>query len=129
MSVVTEAIEFCERSGDAVALPELLRIKANILLARGAANHPQAEAVLQAAIALSREQGSAAWTLRSGIDLAELWLRQGRRPEARELLDTLRAPLTASSGTPDERRLSAAEAALEDAHRAGGSRPTEIPAA
>jgi hypothetical protein len=46
----------------------------------------EVEALLMQSLALSQSQGSRAWGLRAVMDLAELWLRQGKTRGAREII-------------------------------------------
>lgn len=90
LTLVDGTIDHCRRSGDAFALPELLRIKAGILKVVQADDVQAMLAVLEQSIALSREQGAWAWELRSSMDLARFWLEQGQPDQARTLLGACR---------------------------------------
>jgi predicted ATPase/DNA-binding winged helix-turn-helix (wHTH) protein len=86
IGTINIAIECCEKNGDAFALPELFRIKASILNSMVGADLYEVEALLMQSLALSQSQGSRAWGLRAVMDLAELWLRQGKTRGAREII-------------------------------------------
>jgi predicted ATPase len=83
-------------------LPELLRIRAELLLA-GA--HPNgigaAEDMLQEALALARDQGTRSWELRVGTSIARLWRDQGRSSDARNLLLPIYKSFTEGFETAD----------------------------
>jgi predicted ATPase len=64
--------------------PELLRFRGELLLHQG--NSADAETSFQAAIALAEKQGAKWWKLRAATSLARVWLDQGRRDDARDLL-------------------------------------------
>jgi predicted ATPase/DNA-binding winged helix-turn-helix (wHTH) protein len=72
LRTIDEAIGHVERSGGAIDEPELMRIKAKILLAFPAADADQAASLLTSALAQSRKQSSPAWELRLAMDLARL---------------------------------------------------------
>jgi len=86
MSMVNLAIEFCQQNGDRFALPELFRINANILNLMVGSDPTEVEALLQQSFALSRCQGARSWELRTSMDLAELWLQQGKANDAHNLI-------------------------------------------
>jgi predicted ATPase/DNA-binding winged helix-turn-helix (wHTH) protein len=64
--------------------PELLRIQASILVAKGRPD--EAESLLVESMALAREIGALSWRLRAANDLAKLWCVAARADDARELL-------------------------------------------
>jgi predicted ATPase len=70
LRMIDAAIGQAELSGGAIDQPELMRIKATILLASSAANTDQAASLLKAALEQSRNQSSLGWELRAAIDLA-----------------------------------------------------------
>lgn len=84
-----DVIEACEQlsidSGSALHLPEVFRVKAEILLAAGAGIEP-AESLLHRAIGVARDVSSRAWELRSATRLARLWSRSRRYEEAEATL-------------------------------------------
>jgi predicted ATPase/DNA-binding winged helix-turn-helix (wHTH) protein len=102
--LVDGTIAHCRRSGDAFALPELLRIKARALKVLGA-DDAVADAALEASLALSREQGARAWTLRATMDQARWLLERGERPRAREMLAPWMEDAGEGAGTLDRREL------------------------
>ncbi|WP_258166714.1 winged helix-turn-helix domain-containing protein [Pseudomonas poae] len=101
LAQVDATIAHCRHSGDAFALPELLRIKASIQTSDAA------EALLEESLALSQQQGSRSWALRSSMDLAALWQAQGRGGEARQLLSQCREQWSEGFDTQDLRQLMA----------------------
>lgn len=80
-------------------LPEILRVQAAIVLARG--RNGEAEALLGEAMALAQACGTLAWRLRAACDLAGLWDQAGRREEARQLLQAVLDAFTEGFGTRD----------------------------
>jgi len=83
---VHETIRAVEVAGDLCYLPELLRVKAELLLSPTRLSIEHAELCLAQSLELSRRQGARAWELRTSIDLAKRSAAQGRPEQARELL-------------------------------------------
>lgn len=102
---VESTISHCRHSGDAYALPELLRIKANILKILAPATPGVVHDLLDESITLSRQQGARSWELRTSMDLARLWLEQGKPADARELLTACRERMTEGYDSLDLRQL------------------------
>lgn len=86
MSRVDRAIELVEKNGDFCYMPELLRIRANLLLSMPSSLADDAEECLMRSLGHSRNIGARAWELRTATDLAKLWTDAGRSRDARELL-------------------------------------------
>jgi tetratricopeptide (TPR) repeat protein len=81
---VDDAIKMVQANGDASYMPELLRVKGNVLLNVGL--QADGETSLLQALELSKRQAAVAWELRASRDLAQLWSADGQRARARELL-------------------------------------------
>jgi predicted ATPase len=64
---------------------ELYRLKARGLLMRGASD-AEAESLLDQALQTARSQQASSLELRAATDLARLWINQGKRAEARDVL-------------------------------------------
>ncbi|WP_445682537.1 ATP-binding protein [Radicibacter daui] len=88
-------------SGELIYLPELLRLKAGILLNFGAHNQKQAEALLREAITASRQQGTPAWEIRAVADLAALLTSQGRSGESAGVVAEMYSRPGQDGETPD----------------------------
>jgi predicted ATPase len=81
------------------SLPEVLRVNAELLLWH---NTPDAaEATLQRALDLARQQSALSWELRATTSLARLWHRTGRRTEGRALLAAIYDRFTEGFETAD----------------------------
>ncbi|MBZ9781488.1 helix-turn-helix transcriptional regulator [Pseudomonas sp. REP124] len=104
---VERTIGHCRDSGDAYALPELLRIRAGILDTLEPANPAATQDRLMEAINLSRQQGARSWELRASMDLALLWLEQGQAAKAKELLAACREQISEGYDTLDMRQFQA----------------------
>ncbi|MBB5191719.1 putative ATPase [Silvimonas terrae] len=85
LELVEHTIAAVQANGDLYYLPELLRIKAWVLLRAADDNVAQAQACLVESLALSQHQGALSWALRAATDLARMWAPT-RREEARDLL-------------------------------------------
>jgi hypothetical protein len=85
-TLVNETIRRTEAKGDTSYIPELLRLKGNILLAVPEPRIEDAEACFTQSLELSRAQGSRARELRTATDLAAVWAGQSRSDDARALL-------------------------------------------
>ncbi len=105
--LVDGTISHCRTSGDAFALPELLRIKSGLIKVMDGDDVHAASVMLEEARTLSREQGAWAWELRASMDLAKLWLEQGNRLQALELLRVCRERVSEGFDTLDVCRLEA----------------------
>lgn len=99
-----DVIESCEQlaidSGSALHLPEIFRVKADILLASepGSANP---EALLDRAIAVARDVSARGWELRSATRLARLRSRSKRYDEAEATLRPVYKAFDEGQGTVD----------------------------
>ena len=102
LSVLATALEFADRTGEGLHLPEIRRLKGELLLrqdrlgsADGAAN-----CFLQALDA-ARGQQAKSLELRAASSLARLWRDQGKTAEARDLLAPIYGWFTEGFDTPD----------------------------
>jgi hypothetical protein len=86
ITLIDETIECVERNGDFCYMPELLRVKAKLLLCLPEPSPDLAEACVTAALAWSRRQGALAWELRASIDQAQRLAALGTEAKAKALL-------------------------------------------
>jgi predicted ATPase len=84
-SYYESAIEAAATTGERWYEPELLRLKAEALVALSETRAIEAEQCLNSAIAIARRQEARLWELRAAAALAGLWAKQGRRSEARDV--------------------------------------------
>ena len=82
---VNEAKLIAEQTADYVWYAEIHRVAGKVLLAKGA-NTVETEAQFHRAIELARQQNAKSLELRGAIDLARLWIGQGRGADARAML-------------------------------------------
>lgn len=87
--LVDATIARCEASRERFTIPELLRVKAEILRREGELD--ASEKTLIQALRVAREQSAKAWELRAAVDLADLQASAGRRDDARTILETASA--------------------------------------
>jgi predicted ATPase len=83
---VDEAKAIMWASGETWCEAELHRVSGEIALMGGNPDVEKAEAYLQYAVSVARQQQAKSWELRAATSLARLWRDQGKRDEARELL-------------------------------------------
>jgi predicted ATPase len=96
---IDEAIEMATRGNDNWSFPELLRIQAFVLAAKG--QPAEQEATLLNSLARAQALGASSWRLRTAIDLARLWLTQARRVEATRMLRSVFDTFTDGFDTRD----------------------------
>jgi predicted ATPase/DNA-binding winged helix-turn-helix (wHTH) protein len=87
LETVDEALARCEVREEAWYIPELLRIRGELILLQG----PQdafgaAEQHFRRALDWAHGQGALSWELRAATNLARLWRNRGATAEARNLL-------------------------------------------
>ena len=73
-------------TGERWAIAEILRVKANLLLASGRGKAEEVEEALIESLEIALQQQAKSWELRSATSLARLWRDQGKPQQARELL-------------------------------------------
>jgi hypothetical protein len=98
----TRAWRSAQTTGIVDALPELHRLRGELLRMQGA-DARQVEACYLQALDVAREQGTRSLELRAATSLARLWRSEGRRAAARELLGNLYSHFTEGFDTGDLR--------------------------
>src|SRR6185437_11464508 len=104
-----EALEILERglsivrdNSERIFASELLRLKAQALRqASIPGTQDQPESLLESALATAREQRAKSLELRAARDLAEIWMAQGKRAEARGVLAPICAWFKEGEATRD----------------------------
>jgi predicted ATPase/DNA-binding winged helix-turn-helix (wHTH) protein len=107
--LIDQSIQQAEVSGEMFYMPELLRVKARLLLSLPEPEVQEAETLLDESLDLSRQQGARSWELRAAQDLAKLLADQGQSEKARTLLQSVYAGFSEGFETAD---LKAAERLL-----------------
>jgi predicted ATPase len=112
VALIESSIELCERREERWSIPELIRIKGQLLLLDNAASvGGTAQDQFQHAIDWARRQGALSWELRGATSLARLWRNQGRSEAAYKLLAPVYDRFTEGVETAD---LKAARALIDD---------------
>jgi class 3 adenylate cyclase/predicted ATPase len=93
---------------------EVCRLRGVVLLRQPGTSQAEAEACFRQALDVARRQEAKALELRAGVSLSRLWLQQGKRVEARELLAPVYDWFTEGFDTAD---LQEAKALLEELSR------------
>ena len=116
LRVSGEAIEFSSRLGEKWYEAEIYRLKGEMILQSGgehpaAAAQREAEACFEKALEIAKKQSARSLELRTSTSLSRLWLQQGKRTEARQLLSGIYHWFTEGFDTKD---LQEAKALLEE---------------
>jgi predicted ATPase len=108
---INEALDISARTEVRVSVPELLRVKGELLLSEGGSSAAAAaEHRFRQALQLARQQNSLSWELRAATSLARLWRDQQQVAEGRKLLRSVYERFSEGFGTAD---LRAAKSLLE----------------
>jgi predicted ATPase len=83
---IAEAVTAIEKSKEAWCEPEVNRVAGEIALLSPEREVAKARASFERALAVARAQQAKSWELRAAMSMARLWLDQGKRDEARDLL-------------------------------------------
>ena len=112
LAAIDRALERTEDTGGRWHVPELLRIKGELILLDGASHAiPAAEQLFVQSLDLARQQGALSWELRTATSLARLHQTQSRREIARNVLTPIFNRFTEGFQTDD---LLAAKALLDE---------------
>jgi class 3 adenylate cyclase/predicted ATPase len=95
------ALAAAEEIEDQWCVPRMHILRAELLQHLGCGEADKAAEALQLAIAVARAHGARGWELRASTSLARLWLDQGKRTEARDLLAPVYGWFTEGFDTPD----------------------------
>jgi predicted ATPase len=112
LSLLDEALGLAHKHGERCYEAELYRLKGELLLARAAEPHAEAEACFQQALDVARRQQAKSLELRAATSLSRLWQRQGKRHEAHQLLGDIYGWFTEGFDTADLQGTRALLAAL-----------------
>ncbi len=101
---IDEALDRSDRNTEHWCLPELLRIKGEILrLDLTKSKDAAAEGYFLQALEWSRRQGALSWELRAALSLAGLWHLNGKTAQAAKLLSAVYDRFTEGFETADLR--------------------------
>jgi predicted ATPase/DNA-binding winged helix-turn-helix (wHTH) protein len=101
--LIEGVVEDALRGSGTFELPELLRVRGEVLLASSRENWPAAEASLISSLTSARQQSALGWELRSALILSRWWKDRGRTKEARTLLTDVYGRFTEGFDTADLR--------------------------
>lgn len=110
LTVLDEALDVVESTGERVYEAELYRLKGDLLLMR-ADTEKDVKLNYQQAIDIARHRGFRSLELRATVNLCHLWQSQGRHEEARQMLGEIYNWFTEGFDTAD---LKKAKALLEE---------------
>jgi len=96
-----EAIAWAEGHDRPDDLPELQRVKGDILMSMGPLNASEVEACFAKSLDLARGQSALSLELRAGTRLARIWSGNGRMHEAVSLLASIHGRFSEGFQTPD----------------------------
>ena len=101
MAMIDDALQRSENKDERWLMPEMLRIKGELLLQAGEPNAAAAENHFQQALEWARRQEVLSWELRCAISLARLWYDQGQIDQASQFLAPIYRRFTEGFGTID----------------------------
>jgi predicted ATPase len=88
-TTICEAVEEEEASGPSCHMPELLRVKGEVLLSMAQTDRDEAEQCLLDSLRLACDHRALSFELRTGMSLARLWTASGRSDRALKLLTSI----------------------------------------
>jgi hypothetical protein len=99
--VIDGLVADANRGSGTFELPDMLRTRAQVLLAISPDNAHLAEKTLKRSLDCARQQSAPGWELRSALALARLWLDRGRTQEASTLLSGIHERFSEGFETAD----------------------------
>ncbi|WP_199228482.1 winged helix-turn-helix domain-containing protein [Caulobacter sp. D4A] len=104
LACIDEAIAVSESRGQVVGIPEMLRIKGNVIRFQDPAGRDKAADCYLRSIELARRDAALSWELRSAISLVKLWREKGGNDEAEDMLASAYDRFQEGFSTGDLRR-------------------------
>jgi predicted ATPase len=102
IACVDRALKKCEASGEGWCVPELFRLRGELLLLEDAADlENKAEGAFRRSLQMAREQGALAWELRSTVSCAKFYVKNGQSLGAKAILEGVAGRLEPQSGIQD----------------------------
>jgi tetratricopeptide (TPR) repeat protein len=111
-SLLAEALDDAASTGDDHFVAELQRLKGVCLLEISPSNAAQAESCFDESLTISRRQQAKSLELRAAMSMARLWQQQGKRAEARHMLEETYHGFDEGFDTPDLQEASKLMASL-----------------
>lgn len=87
LALIVRLLDESTTPEEGIFVPELWRLRGELVLRQSAGNAPQAESYLATALRIAAGQGAPVYQLRAGIGLARLLAEAGRRDEAKTAID------------------------------------------
>jgi DNA-binding winged helix-turn-helix (wHTH) protein/predicted ATPase len=105
LEVLEDALAQAQSNGDCYFMPEIYRLKGEMLLVSEIGKHPAAgaERCLNQALESARKQKARSLELRAAMSLSRLYQSRKQKAKARELLEPVYAGFTEGFGTKDLR--------------------------
>ncbi|CDX20561.1 Transcriptional regulator [Mesorhizobium sp. ORS 3324] len=103
LALINERIRSVETNGDLCYMPELLRVKGNLVRVTKPGADDEAELYLRRSLEMSRGHGARGWELRTAIDLAILLAARSQHESGRALLQPLFERFVEGTDTADLR--------------------------
>ncbi|QSX75889.1 helix-turn-helix transcriptional regulator [Lysobacter arenosi] len=94
LDAINEAIGLAEQTGGVVNLADMLRAKAEVMRIVPGTRQTQIEQVLSQAMACAKSQGALEWEMSVALAMAEGKAAQGRRKEAKGMLESVYSRFT-----------------------------------
>jgi predicted ATPase len=104
---VARALDVASETGEQFDVSRLYQVRAELLLHAHGPGDEAVEASLRQALAVARQQSAKGWELPAATSLGRLWLRRGRRDDARNLLAPVYGWFTEGFDTQDLKKAKA----------------------
>jgi predicted ATPase len=101
LRMLDKALATVDESEHRIYETEMHRLKGELLLQRSPDNHTEAETCYHKALDVAQSQQAKSWELRAATSLSRLWMSQGKRDEARQLLGDVYGWFTEGHDTAD----------------------------
>jgi predicted ATPase len=103
LATLAEAVRIAQATEESAITAPLYILQGELLLMQAgtASAVPQTEACWHQALSVARRHQTKSWELRAALRLSQLWQRQGKCTEARQLLTLLYGWFTEGYDTPD----------------------------
>jgi predicted ATPase len=101
LRVLAEALTAVHTTGERQHEAELYRLKGELLLRQDVPDAQEAESCFCQAVDVARQQQAKSFELRAAMSLSRLWQPQGKRAEARQLLEPIYGWFTEGFDTAD----------------------------
>src|SRR5690606_17403226 len=101
LAAIDQALALCEETGQVVVIPEVLRIKGNVIAWQMPRDWERAAACYRSSIDQARRDGTLSWEIRSANSLVKLTRRHGGDDDAEAALAACYGRFTEGFGTGD----------------------------